>query len=79
MTFSWTFAVILSHRVVTLSQNTRGLPTEMAQSRMEHTNALLGQWKDSEKERRDELKKLEQKKAYYEQEIEKTKKNKKQI
>jgi hypothetical protein len=47
--------VILSHRVVTLSQNTRGLPTEMAQSRMEHTNALLGQWKDSEKERRDEL------------------------
>jgi hypothetical protein len=47
--------VILSHRVVTLSQNTRGLPTEMAQSRMEHTNALLGQWKDSENERRDEL------------------------
>lgn len=40
-------------RVVTLSQNTRGLPTEMAQSRMEHTNALLGQWKESEKERRD--------------------------
>ena len=27
--------MILSPRVVTLSQNTRGLPTEMAQSRME--------------------------------------------